>query len=204
MQNEVENNLDLTRQRKGRLVVLSMLIFFLAPIAAVVVMYKLDWRPQGKSVGELVTPAQLLKMPNSLKQSDGKTVGPDFWADKWSMVYVAESCDGVCKAKLHSMRQIHVSLYKEIPRMQRVLVTAQSDINALKQMHPELRILNESQEALHLLSDQFVSNDSPVTQAGSIYLVDPRGFYMMQYAPNVDPALIRKDIVRLMKYSWAG
>lgn len=204
MQNEVENNLDLTRQRKGRLVVLSMLIFFLAPIAAVILMYKLDWRPQGKSVGELVTPAQLLKMPNSLKLSDGKVLGPDFWADKWSMVYVTEGCDNVCKTKLHNMRQIHVSLYKEIPRMQRVLITTQTNVEELKQTHPELFILNENQQSLDLLSVQFSGNVSSASQAGRIYLVDPRGFYMMRYASNVDPAMIRKDIVRLMKYSWAG
>ena len=123
MQNEMDDSQHLARQRKGRWVVLSMLIFFVAPIIAVIAMYKLDWRPQGASVGALITPAQLLQTPNALKLSDGKMVSNEFWADKWSMVYVADVCEVNCEAKLRNMRQIHVSLYKEIPRMQRVLIT---------------------------------------------------------------------------------
>lgn len=204
MQIEVEDNQYIERQRKGRWVLLSMLIFFIAPIIAVFAMYKLDWRPQGKSVGELITPAYLLQMPISVKISDGKQVGAEFWQDKWSMVYVADQCVEKCKAKLHNMRQIHVSLYKEIPRMQRVLITAQTEVTELVKIHPELQILNGDSEALHHLHEQFSEVDMPAYSADKLYLVDPRGFLMMSYAPDTDPALIRKDIVRLMKYSWAG
>ena len=204
MQNEMDDSQHLARQRKGRWVVLSMLIFFVAPIIAVIAMYKLDWRPQGASVGELITPAQLLQTPNALKLSDGKMVSNEFWADKWSMVYVADVCEVNCEAKLRNMRQIHVSLYKEIPRMQRVLITEQVSVTNLKQIHPELQVLNGGAEALHQLHEQFSEANSPAYRADKLYLVDPRGFLMMRYEPNVDPALIRKDIVRLMKYSWAG
>jgi cytochrome oxidase Cu insertion factor (SCO1/SenC/PrrC family) len=204
MQNEIDDSQHLARQRKGRWVVLSMLIFFVAPIIAVIAMYKLDWRPQGASVGELITPAYLLQTPKTLKLSDGKVVNKEFWADKWSMVYVADVCAVSCKAKLRNMRQIHVSLYKEIPRMQRVLITEQADVADLKQIHPELQILNGDAGALSELHEQFSQKGAPAYKADQLYLVDPRGFLMMRYAANADPALIRKDIVRLMKYSWAG
>ena len=204
MQNEIYDSQYLARQRKGRWVVLSMLIFFIAPIIAVIAMYKLDWRPQGASIGELITPAHLLHSSGSLKMSDGKLVSNEFWVDKWSMVYVSEKCEVNCKTKLRDMRQIHISLYKEIPRMQRVFITLQEDVLAIKAVHPELQIINGDSEALAQLQEQFSEVDAPAFKSDRLYLVDPRGFFMMRYESKVDPALIRKDIVRLMKYSWAG
>lgn len=204
MQVEVESNQYLERQRKGRWMLLSMLIFFMAPIIAVVAMVKLDWRPQGASVGELVKPAKLLQVPDLAKLSDSKEVGVEFWKDKWSMVYVTEQCEEKCKTKLYNMRQMHVSLYKEIPRMQRVLITSQKDVAELKRMHPELLILNQTEGAISQLNEQFSEANEQANSADKLYLVDPRGYLMMRYAPNIEPSLIRKDIVRLMKYSWTG
>ncbi len=53
MQIEVENTEYLDRQRRGRLMLLCMLIFFITPIIAVIAMYKLDWRPKGESIGDI-------------------------------------------------------------------------------------------------------------------------------------------------------
>ena len=194
----------LTRQSHGRLMLISMLIFFLTPIVVVIAMYKLDWRPHGSSVGELVTPARLLSMQQPLLLSDGKLATDDLWKDKWSMVYIAAECSEECAAKLYMMRQLHVSLYKEIPRMQRLLVTTTQDISPFKKSYPELLIVNQPSADINSLSDQFELNGEPAANSDRIYLVDPLGHLMMSFAANTDPALIRKDITRLMKYSWAG
>lgn len=204
MQIEVENSEYLEQQRRGRLMLLCMLIFFITPIIAVIAMYKMDWRPKGESIGELVVPAKLLTMNYALMSSDGSVVQPDLWKDKWSMVYIAGNCEATCKKKLHNIRQLHVSLYKEIPRMQRVLITTSQDVTQLKQDYPDMLILNQPATEISALSDQFnVNNESSMT-ADRIYLVDPLGHFMMSYAPATDPALMRKDITRLMRYSWAG
>lgn len=204
MQIEVENNEFIERQRRGRLMLLCMLIFFITPIIAVIAMYKLDWRPKGESIGELVVPAHLLTMNYALMSSDGSVIKPDLWKDKWSMVYVADNCTEKCKEKLHNMRQLHISLYKEIPRMQRVFVTTSQEVSHLKQDYPDMLIVNQPSTEINALSDQFnVKNESSMT-ADRIYLVDPLGHFMMSYAPDTSPALIRKDISRLMRYSWAG
>lgn len=204
MQTEVKNNEYLEQQRRGRLMLLCMLIFFVTPIIAVVAMYKMDWRPRGESIGELVVPAKLLTMNYALMSSDGSVAQPDLWKEKWSMVYIAGNCEAACKEKLHQIRQLHVSLYKEIPRMQRVLITTSQEVKQLKQDYPDMLILNQPVTEINALSDQFnVNNESSMT-ADRIYLVDPLGHFMMSYAPTKDPALIRKDITRLMRYSWAG
>ena len=204
MQTETQDPEFLTRQSRGRLMLISMLIFFLTPIVVVIAMYKMDWRPQGSSVGELVTPARLLNMQQPLLLSDGKLASDNLWKDKWSMVYIAAECAEKCTDKLYIMRQLHVSLYKEIPRMQRVLVTTTQDVNALKNKYPELLIVNQPSADISTLSDQFELNGEPATSSDRIYLVDPLGHLMMSFAANTDPALVRKDITRLMKYSWAG
>ena len=204
MQIDVESSEYLEQQRRGRLMLLCMLIFFITPIIAVIAMYKMDWRPKGESIGELVVPAKLLTMNYALMSSDGSVAQPDLWKDKWSMVYIAANCEATCKNKLHDMRQLHVSLYKEIPRMQRVLITTSQDVMQLKQDYPDMLVLNQPATEITALSDQFnVNNESSMT-ADRVYLVDPLGHFMMSYAPATDPALIRKDITRLMRYSWAG
>ncbi|MBM3350466.1 MAG: hypothetical protein FJY53_01490 [Betaproteobacteria bacterium] len=204
MQIETDNKEYLERQRSGRLMLLSMSIFFIAPIVAVIAMYKLDWRPKGESIGELVAPAKLLTMHYAYMSSDGSLVKPDVWKDKWSMVYIAGNCDEKCHDKLHYMRQLHTSLYKEIPRMQRVFITTAHDVASIKQDYPDMLIINQPGTEISTLSDQFNLNDASAMQANRVYLVDPLGHLMMNYAPDTDPALIRKDVIRLMKYSWAG
>jgi len=204
MQIEVENKEYQERQRKGRMMLLSMLIFFITPIIAVVGMYKLDWRPKGESIGELAVPAKLLTMNYALMSSDGSVVKPDMWKDKWSMVYIADSCEKKCHDKFHNMRQIHTSLYKEIPRMQRIFITTSQEVSSIKQDYPDMLIINQPGTEISALSDQFNINDATSLRADRTYLVDPLGHFMMSYAPDTDPALIRKDVIRLMKYSWAG
>jgi cytochrome oxidase Cu insertion factor (SCO1/SenC/PrrC family) len=204
MQIELENKEYLERQRRGRMMMLSMLIFFITPIIAVIVMYKLDWRPKGQSIGELVVPAKLLTMNYALMSSDGNIVNTDVWKDKWSMVYIVERCEKKCHDKLRNMRQLHTSLYKEIPRMQRVLITTSQAVDQIKQDYPDMLIINQPNTEISTLSDQFSINDTTPMSANRTYLVDPLGHFMMSYAPDTDPALIRKDVIRLMKYSWAG
>lgn len=183
---------------------ISMLIFFLTPIVAVVAMYKMDWRPKGESIGELISPPRLLAMHHALVDSDGSVAPSDVWNDKWSMVYIAESCEAACKETLHTMRQLHVSLYKEIPRMQRMLITTSTNVSNLKQRYPELIVLNQPLPDIIALTEQFNIKNEQSTNADRIYLVDPRGHLILSYPPATEPSLIRKEITRLMKYSWAG
>jgi len=183
MINTETNNIEyLDQQRRGRLILLCMLIFFITPIIAVVAMYKLDWRPKG----------------------EGNVASINLLKDKWSMVYMTADCDAQCKDKLHQMRQLHVSLYKEIPRMQRLLFTTVSDVTEIKQNYPDLLILNQPKTDIISFSEQFnIRNETSMT-AGRIYLIDPLGHLIMSYSASTSPALVRKDITRLMKYSWTG
>jgi hypothetical protein len=191
-------------QRKGRKVFLLMLIFFIVPIIVVIMMYKLNWKPQGESLGELFNPPRLLATSNELKRHDSATLPTNFWKQKWSVVYVADACEQVCLGKLRDMRQLHVSLYKDIERAQRVLLTTTQDVTAIKHDYPDLIIINQPEANISSFAEQFQVNAENVSTSNRLYLVDPLGHVMMSYQSGVLLANIRKDLARLLRYSWAG
>lgn len=200
----IESTEYLHQQRRGRLILICMLIFFITPIIAVIAMYKLDWRPKGESVGELVTPPKAIAINPALTHSNDTKVSLSQLKDKWSMIYVTAECDMQCKNKLHQMRQLHVSLYKEIPRMQRVLITTSQDVTDIANNYPELIIINQPSDAVLAFSQQFNIGSEAALNSHRIYLSDPLGQLIMSYQTSTSPALVRKDITRLMKYSWTG
>ena len=203
MQTEQTSTTYQENQRKGRTVFLMMLIFFVVPIIAVVLMFKYDFKPTGTSRGELMVPPRLLETTTTLKNSDGQD-SSRFWSEKWTMVYVADVCEANCMAKLRDMRQIHVSMYKDIPRTQRVLVTTMQDVTAIKKDFPDLNVINQTTADISALSQQFNVANEVAMQSNRLYFVDPLGHIMMSYPADTAAADIRKDLARLLRYSWAA
>lgn len=193
------------RQNKpqGRWMLLLLFLFFAAPLIVVTAMYRLDWHPSGASRGNMVLPPRLVTLPDGIEDSRGQPVTADFWKEKWSMVYVAERCDDSCDAWLHDMRQIHHSLSKHIPRVQRVLLTAMTDVDALQQRYPDLCIINRPAAQYAALARQF-DDDTAAPQAQRLHLVDPLGYWMMRYPKTIAARDVRKDLSRLLSYAWAG
>jgi len=121
------------------------------------------------------------------------------------MVLVSgKECDKSCRDNLHGMRQLHASLAKEIDRMQRVWLIAgrpsPAEVEALQQEYPDLVILVEA----GALTGQFDLPNMTAADSGRIYLVDPLGHLIMSYPQNSNPYGMRKDLMRLLTYSWAG
>lgn len=197
------NKLDLVQQRKGRMVLLLMVIFFMVPVIVVVMMVKFNWKPNIENFGELVKPPRQITTANLSEEQQG-TLPPLLWKEKWSMVYISEECAEICVAKLRDMRQLHASLYKDIVRVQRVLITRKTDVSAIKKDFPDLIIIHQPQEIINSLAPQFQHDAENVETANRFYLVDPLGFYMMTYAADIPLANVRKDIVKLLKFAWAG
>jgi cytochrome oxidase Cu insertion factor (SCO1/SenC/PrrC family) len=189
-------------KRRGRRMLLLLLTLFALPLLIVVAMYWLEWQPGGTSHGQLISPPRPLQLPE-LQTLQGKIFGSAQWKDKWSLVYVSgQRCDADCTAQLHDLRQIHASLNKEIGRVQRVLLIASEDkdgnLASVQQQYPDLAIL--AGPGAQQLAGQFGS----AAQAGNVYLVDPLGNVMMRYPQGYQARGLRKDLMRLLTYSWAG
>ncbi|MES2500355.1 MAG: hypothetical protein V4570_07455 [Pseudomonadota bacterium] len=203
MQTHSNNHINQKDQRKGRVIFLMMLTFFVVPIIAVVLMFKFNFKPAGESRGELITPPRLIQSPATLQDNNGKD-NQQFWAEKWNMVYVTDTCEAVCMQRLRDMRQIHVSLYKDIPRTQRVLITHVQDLSKIKKDFPDLTVVNQTEADIKMLSAQFNLKDESALKSNRLYFVDPLGHIMMSYPENANPVDIRKDLARLLRYSWAA
>jgi cytochrome oxidase Cu insertion factor (SCO1/SenC/PrrC family) len=195
---------DLEMQRKGRKVLMLMVVFFVVPIIVVILMYKFNWKPNGNSLGELVNPPHLISNSTELIDNKNSTLSEQFWKKKWSIVYVADECEQTCLDKLHNLRQLHVSLYKDIERAQRVLITNTQDVAKIQRDYPDLIIINNPQVSVLNLAKEFqVDAENPMA-SNRIYLVDSLGFLMMSYPQTTPLADVRKDVSRLLRYSWAG
>ena len=200
-------NSEKNQQAKGRLVLLAMVVFFAAPIILVMAMYRFDWHPKGQSYGDLiepVVPIQLTEKFKDVKTTDVTVESKTLWHDKWSAVILADQCESVCQTRLHDARQIHASLEKDMNRMQRILITHQQELGNLQQKYPDLIIVNQPIDDVDALAKQFNLNSDPAFTSERVYMVDPLGNLMLSYSSKVKPVEMRKDWVRLLKYSWAG
>lgn len=189
---------------QGRRMLLLLVFFFTVPIAAVILMHHYNWHPQGRTHGELVTPARALHIPGNLMSLQGVYVDPDLLRDKWSMIYVTDDCEKQCEERLHTMRQLHASFAKDIQRVQRIVIASGGNLQGQYQLYPDLLIFNQPESEVSALRAQFDLPDAPAGSDNRIYLVDPLGNLMMSFPDSVSPADIRKDITRLLAYSWAG
>jgi hypothetical protein len=195
---------ELEMRRKGRKVLILLVVFFVVPILVVVLMFKFNWKPNGNSLGELVNPPHLISSPIELTSNNNSTLSEQFWKTKWSIVYFANECEQTCLDKLRNLRQLHVSLYKDIERAQRILITNTQDVTKIQQDYPDLIIINKSQAIVLNLAKEFQINAENPMESNRIYLVDSLGYLMMSYPQTTPLADVRKDVSRLLRYSWAG
>lgn len=191
-------------QKAGRRILVFLVIFFAAPILLVVLMHRFGWQPSGSTHGELVSPLRALRVPGSLLDMHGKEIQPGFLRDKWSMVYISGECGTPCRARLHDMRQLHVSLAKDIDRVQRLFVTSATSVSEVHEAYPDMIIINQPTDKLAEFGRQFAVSGMPVEKANRIYLVDPLGNLMMSFPESLSAREVRNDIARLLRYSWAG
>lgn len=204
MQNKGEAVDSAPNQWQGRWMLILLVFFFSVPVAAVLLMHHYNWHPQSRSHGDLISPPHALHIPGKLMTVQGIYVEPELLKNKWSMVYVAHECAQACEERLHIMRQLHASLAKDIRRVQRILIASSGNLQGLHQQYPDIVILNQPDSEVAALRAQFGSQDAAAGNENRIYLVDPLGNLMMSFSDDVPAADIRKDITRLLAYSWAG
>jgi hypothetical protein len=184
----------------GRWMLILLVIFFALPVVIVVAMHKFNVRPTGSSHGQLFSPSVPVQLTDAMLTSTGKPLNKGFWDSRWNLVYVTDHCEQICEKRLYDARQIHLSLAKEIERAQRVLVANQADFDALIKKYPDLLIVNQA-DTVGKLAAQFGQHSQ--SQQG-LYFVDPLGNIVMFYKDNVPAKLVRADLLKLLKFSWAG
>ena len=147
------------------------------------------------------------------RTNEGTLINPPFQGgeivstnNKWTLIVAVEPrCDAVCEEVLHLSRQIHISLGKNTPRVQRVIVTrgslSEDFLTYLKNEHGSTEIVDikgsEFEDQL-----QHVIGASPLQSM--VFLMDPNGNVMMYYPPEKAGKPMLKDLKHLLKLSNIG
>jgi cytochrome oxidase Cu insertion factor (SCO1/SenC/PrrC family) len=202
----MSNNV-VTQAKSNRQTLVLVLLVFAIPSAAALLMYITGWRPSAtQNHGELIQPVRPVA-DRDMQTIDGKTVKFSETQGKWTMVYFdTSSCTESCMKKLYFMRQIHHSQGKSMDRIQRLfIVTDPAGTSALKGKlndYPDMLVWTAEQAELSKLKQHFGIDGSAADMSEkNMYLIDPRGNLMMRYLPGTEPAGMRKDLERLLKYS---
>jgi len=181
--------------RRSRLVLLALVLLFFAPLLlAFALYYGWHWRPIGQTNhGVLIQPPRPLPLTGAAALLSGR----------WSLVYVGDGdCSPACREALYYMRQVHLGLGHEIPRVQPVfLVTAACCDDAyLEREYPALVTLNPVGDGRDALLAQFPQDH----RASTLFVVDPRGNLMLRYDVHAAPKGLHDDLVKLLNLSHIG
>ena len=179
-----------------------MLVFF-GPLFAAMLIYFNPARftpTASASYGELITPAQPLAAFEALSFK-GEMLPGDLLTGKWTLLYWNDAdCDLSCEADLFKIRQVRLSLGKDIERVQTVYLAdtpAPSDhLEQLLGRHPRLvKAYSKPGAFLEQLSAH---------PGKKIYIVDPFGNLMMRYSGDAASKGILKDLKKLLRVSRIG
>ncbi len=189
--------------QSGRLKLLALILAFFGPLfAAMLIYFNPAWftPTANASHGDLITPAQPLAAFAAVSFK-GRTLPGDLLAGKWTLLYWGgANCGLACEAGLFKMRQVRLSLSKDLKRVQTVYLASEPVTgDRLEQVlgrHPRL-ITAYPQPGAFL--EQFSAYSK-----NSIYLVDPLGNLMMRYSGDVASKGLLKDLKKLLRVSKIG
>jgi cytochrome oxidase Cu insertion factor (SCO1/SenC/PrrC family) len=195
---------------RGRRTLILVVFLFLLPVVSATWLYLNGWRPDGKNLahGELVQPARPVG-DAVLNQADGAAYRISSLRGRWVMVYFGSlPCKEVCRNNLYKMQQVRLTQGRDVDRVERLMITSDSDRNALHELarqFPGLITVSGSRATLKTLAREFVSSQGSALNApGRVYLIDPIGNLVMSYTPDADPSGMRKDLARLLRLSQIG
>jgi cytochrome oxidase Cu insertion factor (SCO1/SenC/PrrC family) len=193
---------------RNRTQLLLLALLFLGPFVGAywLYFYQPGWRPSGHTnYGELVEPARPLPVL-TLADADGVPYAQDRWLGHWSLVLLGSAdCDAGCIQRLYLTRQVRTRLDRDRARVQRIYVAP--DAAALASVrtvqagtHPDVVWLQDRGPPGQRLADFF--GGAPAQT--SIELLDPRGNWLLRYAPESTPKGLYMDLKKLLGLSTIG
>ena len=195
--------------KKNKIIIAAIIIVFTGPlILSWFIFNHTDFlEARGTSnYGQIITPPILLEDFSLVDPTNLERKNTLY--GKWSMIFVAESCDEICMENVYRMRQIHMGIGKHSLRVQKVLFLTNQHPGELSKLFIKYvgqQVINTDSVDLDALLDKFRSKKviNP-TKAGHIYISDPLGNLMMSYPSDINPKGILKDLKKLLRASRIG
>ncbi|HEV7575561.1 MAG TPA: hypothetical protein VGO85_05930 [Caldimonas sp.] len=200
----------LRRTTRGRWLMIAVLLICAAPVIASYLAYYVVRLQAKTNYSELIVPTR--PMPASLPLADlaGVPVAPLSLRGQWLVVVVAGgACDARCERHLWLQRQLHEALGAEKDRVDKVwlvddgaaprretlsAIVATADARSAFAPATVLRVGRAPLAEWLAAAPRQVLEDH-------LYLVDPRGDWMMRVPVDADPARLKRDIDKLLRAS---
>ncbi|MEY2776626.1 MAG: hypothetical protein RLY30_724 [Pseudomonadota bacterium] len=127
---------------------------------------------------------------------------------RWLMVWVGpDPCADPCMNTLLEIRQIRLTTGRDRDRVERLwLRVAPAQAPAAQPLPPGLEgtwVLTTEKDPSAMWQSRLPDGQRAAAPQG-FWLIDPQGNLMMHFPPSVDPAKIKKDLIRLLKASRVG
>ena len=195
----------------SRLKLIAIAAAFFGPFLIATLLYfspQTSLVPQPKSHGELISPPTPLVRLEA-RDTKLRPLPQNTLLGKWTLAYWNdEICALWCQTELFKMRQVRLSLGRDLTRLQTLYFAKPTHKPALTD--PLSKPLN----TLHLRNPQLIIakliEQSKIEQQmntfplKNIYLIDPLGNVMMRYSKITNSKGMLKDIKKLFKISKVG
>jgi len=149
-------------------------------------------------------------MFRSFEEREAELDADNYVPEPWLMVFVtAKECDAVCEDRIHMLRQMHITLQKNMPRVRRYYINATG--NPLPEQTAEhFRVDYPSMGVAHADKATLVARlaaknvNIDLENNNYVFFVDPVGNVMMYYEPHHTIEEIKADLVKLLSLSSLG
>lgn len=186
---------------------IMLVLVFIGPILISWWLYaNLDkWQQGGRNNGDLVEPARELQDAEQVKKEGGNFKFSEL-KGKWLLVQIENAdCNKTCESNLLKTRQGRLSQGGNIGRVQRVLII-KGDLQSKRlaevlKEHREMIVLGANEEVLKQFE---VKTGEALDTIHRVYMVDPKGYFMMSYEKEFPAIHLIKDLQHLLKYSRIG
>ena len=196
---------EAARQRttSGRLRMLLVLAACAAPVIASYLAYYAV-QPSGRTnYGALIEPPRPWPADLQFVGADGAAVALASLQGQWLLLVVGPAvCEAACERRLFMQRQLRETLGRERERLDKVwLVTdgaqVRPELRRALEVAPATTLLRAPREALARWLEPAAGQALP----DHLYLVDPRGQWIMRMPADADPARVKRDLDRLLRAS---
>lgn len=198
------------RLRQSRLKMIAVMLVFALPLFIAWIIYYNpgQFSPSSAPHGSLLQPIRSL--PESFKldvydarlESSVALDGRELLAGHWTLLRLDDGrCDLACEADLFKMRQVRLSLGRDMERLNLVYLSSLAPTGEhlpdMLSRHPRLSVSSWS-------SEEEVYQRLFFDLADSVCLLDPLGHVVLCYTQRTNAKDMLKDLKRLLKVSKIG
>jgi cytochrome oxidase Cu insertion factor (SCO1/SenC/PrrC family) len=205
---------DSERTRRGRRQMLVVLLVCAAPVIASYLAYYFGvLRPEGHTnYGDLIVPPRPLPAALALTDLQGRPVAASGLRGQWLIVVVAGgACDAPCERHLWLQRQLHETLGRDKERVDKLWLVDDATAPRAETLGAigaaDSRIAGAGMAPATVLRVEkpalaaWLQPASGRALEDHLYVVDPRGDWMLRVPAEADPAKLKRDVEKLLRAS---